>query len=89
MLSKFYQADPDLHEDDVLEEMTQAVTGAAIRLASRDLAKRRESDPTLASILMMHANSSIPHPHVTAQHQIRNVVACTLNPTLTQSRQTG
>lgn len=51
-----HEADPDLPEDEVLEETTQAVTGAAIRLASRDLAKRRESDPSLASILMMHAN---------------------------------
>lgn len=51
-----HQADPDLPEDEVLEETTQAVTGAAIRLASRDLVKRRESDPNLASILMMHAN---------------------------------
>lgn len=52
-----HEANPDLPEEQqIVDETTQAVTGAAIQLAARDLAMRRAQDPHLAAILMMHAN---------------------------------
>lgn len=50
------EADPSLPRDEVVvDDTTQDVAGAAITLASRDLAERRKADPDLAAILMMHA----------------------------------
>ena len=51
-----HEANPDLPEESTLDETTQAVTGAAIQLAARDLAMRRAQDSRFAAILMMHAN---------------------------------